>query len=186
MTHNEAHEIVLVSSQADDFVELAATHGGTLYLDDRPQAAGLSFRALLRLPAHAEEAISTRDTGVYRAICRTIKPGPVSDMAVFPMLRRSSLTHDAADAHWRDVHAPLALVHHAAMSQYLQLSITETLSGVAYDGIALCGFRSLDDLKNHFYSGEDSVQIIADDVRKFADTRRSPRRLITRIVASPQ
>ncbi len=83
-----------------------------------------------------------------------------------------------ADAHWRDRHAPLALEHHAFMTHYTQLSVVHHIAGRELDGFALCGFASLDDLRNKFYTRDASRAVIADDVQRFADTRRSPRRLI--------
>jgi hypothetical protein len=76
------------------------------------------------------------------------------------------------------VHAPLALEHHAAMSQYTQLSVLQQISGTSYDGFALCGFESIDDLRQRFFTTPASRDVILADIARFADTRKSPRRLI--------
>jgi hypothetical protein len=64
------------------------------------------------------------------------------------------------------------------MTHYTQLSVVHRIAGLDLDGFALCGFASIDDLRNKFYTRDSSRAIIADDVQRFADTRRSPRRLI--------
>ena len=64
------------------------------------------------------------------------------------------------------------------MTHYTQLSVTHTLKGPEYDGFALCGFASEDDLRERFYTTKESVKIIADDVRSFANPKASPPRLI--------
>jgi len=88
------------------------------------------------------------------------------------------ITHQQADAHWRDVHAPLALEHHGFMSHYTQLSVVHTLSGLPLDGFALCGFETIEDLRERFYSRPDGPEVIAADVKNFADLKNSPGRLI--------
>ena len=99
-------------------------------------------------------------------------------IGLFALVRRSELSHREADAHWRDIHAPLALEHHRHMTHYTQLSVVQRLSGAAIDGFAVCGFDSLDDLRDRFFSEPDSRAVITSDIRLFADTKRSPRRLI--------
>jgi len=178
MTVDETPALVIVSNDVTRCVDLALRYQGLLYVDERSGTVDLPFTALLQLPADAPVTGQAEDLGVYRVRCRVLKAGIADVVALFPMIRKPSMSHAAADAHWRDQHAPLALIHHRAMSRYEQLEVTDTIAGVPYDGFALCGFPSLDDLKNRFYNDSDSVQVIADDVRRFADTRRSPRRLI--------
>ena len=159
--------------------QLAATSGGTLYLDERPDWQHLPFRGLLVVGIEDAEAIrSIGDVGTYRLEQRVIKPGQAQVFGLFPMVRAPSLTHEQADAHWRDVHGPLALEHHGFMTHYLQLSVVEVLSGLPLDGFALCGFTSEADLRERFYSTEDGPAAIAADVARFSDLKRSPRRLI--------
>ena len=126
------------------------------------------------------------DVGLYRVSVRPMRyqrrswpPESVTPgvTAVFPMLRRADLTHDQADAHWREVHAPLALRHHPGMWHYLQVSVDEVVAGPAYDGIALCGFPSEQELRERFFGGPEDRDIISADVALFADVVRSPRRV---------
>ena len=67
------------------------------------------------------------------------------------------------------------------MTEYLQLNVLDTLSGIAFDGIALCGFDSEEDLRQRFFSEPNGPEIIAADIQRFADTKRSPRRLIAAV-----
>jgi len=97
--------------------------------------------------------------------------------AAFGMVRRPDLTHEQADTHWRDVHAPLALRHHPGMWHYHQVSIDEVLDGPAYDGIALCAFASEQELAERFFGGPEDQEVIRADVATFADSVRSPRRV---------
>ena len=73
----------------------------------------------------------------------------------------------------------LQMIHHIHMTDYHQLSVVHKISGADYDGFALCGFASVEDIRERFFTEEASVQIIRDDVRTFADPKASPRRLIT-------
>jgi hypothetical protein len=164
-------------------LELAASTAkalhGTLYCDQRQEWQHLPFRALLTCvtdnPAQLE-AVS--EVGLYLICRRLIKPGDAAAVGLFPLVRRPDLSHADADAHWRDVHAPLALEHHAHMTHYTQLSVLHRFSGAAVDGFALCGFSSTSDLRERFYTRDESRSIIGADVRNFADTQNSPRRLI--------
>ena len=97
--------------------------------------------------------------------------------AAFAVVRHPGLTHEQADDHWRDVHAPLALRHHPGMWHYHQVSIAEVLEGPAYDGIALCAFASEQDLVERFFGDEHDREIILADVATFADPTGSPRRV---------
>jgi uncharacterized protein (TIGR02118 family) len=97
--------------------------------------------------------------------------------AAFAMLRRPGLTHEQADAHWRDIHAPLALRHHPGMWHYHQVSVDTVLAGPAYDGIALCAFASDQELRERFFGGDEDRAVITADVATFADTTNSPRRV---------
>jgi hypothetical protein len=52
------------------------------------------------------------------------------------------------------------------------------LKGEPFDGFALCAFNTEEDLRERFFTTPESVEIIQNDVAKFADTQRSGRRLI--------
>ena len=101
---------------------------------------------------------------------------------VFPMVANPEIGPKAADTHWREQHAPIALDVHTAMTHYYQLSIVHRFSGEDWNGLALCCFASEDDLRNKFYNSPEGKRRVAADVMKFADTRNSPRRVVTRSV----
>ena len=104
----------------------------------------------------------------------TASPGVT---AAYPMVRRPGLTHEQADAHWRDVHAPLALRHHPGMWHYHQISIDDVLAGPVWDGIALCAFASAQDLSERFFGDDHDRDVITADVARFSDVTGSPRRV---------
>ena len=171
----------VASSSAVRLHKHAALAGGTLYVDERSDTAKLPFAALYTTVTDDIEPLQgLADVGLYLLCSRVIKAGEAGIYGLFPMLRHPDKSHKAADHHWRDIHAPLALQHHAAMTHYVQLSVLQTLSGQAYDGFALCGFSSLADLKEHFFTTPESVSVIAADIAKFADTDNAPRRLIAK------
>jgi uncharacterized protein (TIGR02118 family) len=129
---------------------------------------------------------SVADLGLYEVSVRPMRhqrqfwpPGSASPgvTAAFGMLRRPDLTHAQADAHWRDIHAPLALRHHPGMWHYHQVSIDAVLDGRVYDGIALCAFASEQELAERFFGGPEDQEVIRADVATFADTTNSPRRV---------
>ena len=64
------------------------------------------------------------------------------------------------------------------MTHYYQLSIVHRFAGPQWNGFALCCFKTESDLRLHFFNSKDGERRIAEDVRKFADTRRSPRRVV--------
>lgn len=173
--------------------QLAQDINGALLEDVRAAdgpVEGLPFQALVCGATDQAEAFGdVADVGAYLVCERTVKVRPKVQsgeqpgvVGVFTMVARSSLGHAQADAHWRDVHAPLALSAHVAMTNYRQLSVVHTFHGPAWDGFALCGFDSLDDLRERFFVSEAYQRQIQDDVRQFADGRKSPRRVIAREV----
>ncbi len=171
-------ELAIASTDVTAAQALARRLRGTLYADDRP-IPGLPFQALATLTTDdLESIVATADVGLYLVCRRLVKPGHAGIVGLFPLIRRPTLTHAEADAHWRDIHAPLALEHHGFMTHYTQLSVIHTFFGVPYDGFAICGFATAEDLRERFYSGPDSRPVIAADVETFADTARSPRRLV--------
>lgn len=171
-------EFAVASNNLARCTEIAGELNAHLYIDDRG-ARGLPFQALLTATTDTLSILeSAADVGLYIVCRRLIKPGEANSIGLFPLLHHPERTHEASDAHWRDIHAPLALVHHAHMTHYTQLSVVQTLSGRPYDGFALCGFASEEDLRERFFTTKESVQVIQDDVSKFADVSKSPRRLI--------
>ena len=171
-------EFAVASNQTSACAELAGRLNAHLYVDERP-TEGLPFRALMTATTDELEPLADlADVGLYVVLRRLVKPGEPKRIALFPMVHHPDKTHTECDAHWRDVHAPLALVHHEAMTHYTQLSVVHCISGEPWDGFAMCGFESEDDIRNNFYTTRESVKIIADDVVKFANPQASPRRLI--------
>ena len=172
-------ELAVASTDVSAARALASSLGGTLYADERDASAKLPFRALATVVTDDLEALAAAaDVGMYLVCRRLVKPGTPKVVGLFPLVHHPDKTHQQADAHWRDVHAPLALRHHAFMTHYTQLSVVQTLRGAELDGFALCGFDSMEDLRERFFSEPDSRDVITEDIQKFADTRRSPRRLI--------
>jgi uncharacterized protein (TIGR02118 family) len=168
---------------------LARSLSGTAFVDERPDAGSeeraLPFRALVT--AVTDDATPLLEVGEVGAwiVCRRVMkaraatPTPLPGViALYPMVRIPSLSHAEADRYWRDRHAPLALRHHVGMSHYTQLSIVHRLSGPEWDGFALCGFDSIEDLRERFFDGPEGRVAIREDVARFADGSRSPRRLI--------
>ena len=179
--HAERHtlEVAAASTDIEGSRALARSLDGTLYVDAREDHRQLPFRALITVTTDDLAPVAAlADVGLYVICRRLIKAGTPTVIGLFPLVHHPDLTHAQADAHWRDRHAPLALEHHAFMTHYTQLSVVHHIAGRELDGFALCGFASLDDLRNKFYTRDASRAVIADDVQRFADTRRSPRRLI--------
>lgn len=161
-----------------DAIDIAQQAGGTALIDERQDTAKLPFAGIALVVADDLATLSARaDAGLHLVCKRTIKPGTANVYGLYPLVHHPDLTHQQTDAHWRDKHGPLALEHHAYMTHYVQLSIVQTLAGRPLDGIALCGFDSVDDLKNRFYTAPASEQVIAEDIAKFADLKKSPRGL---------
>ena len=182
-----AHELVITSNDVEGSRALAQRLGGILYIDDRTDTGQLPFRALIRLPMDGRPGVESADlaalsVGTYRVTAREIKSGAMSVVSLHTMVRHPDLSHAQADAHWHLQHGPLALIHHPWMSQYIQLSVDECLSGPSCDGFALCGFSNLDDLKQRFFAGPPSIEVIRTDVGKFSDVRGSPRRLVAQVI----
>lgn len=172
-------EFTITSTSIEATTQLARQLGGTVYADNRPDTSKLPFSALATMVTDDIGLLQeTADVGLYVTCRRTIKPGSANVYGLFPLIHHPEKTHQQADAHWRDVHAPLALEHHIHMSHYVQLSVVHHLRGPAIDGFALCGFSNLPDLKDRFFTTPESVGVIRDDIENFADTKNSPRRLI--------
>ena len=167
-----------------DAIAVARSIAGTAFVANDGQRDPAFASLVLGADRSAVEGVA--DIGLYRVHLRpmrhqrrfwardTASPGVT---AAFGMLRRPDLAHEVSDAHWRDVHAPLALRHHPGMWHYHQVSIDEVLTGRFYDGIALCAFASDQDLVERFFGGPDDQTVIRDDVATFADMANSPRRV---------
>jgi len=167
-----------------EVVDVARSIGGTAFVAN-VQRREPAFTTLVMGPQR-DGVESVAGVGLYRVQVRQMRhqrrfwpndaPTP-GVTAAFAMLRRPDLTHEQSDAHWRDVHAPLALRHHPGMWHYHQVSVEEVLDGRFYDGIALCAFASEQELTERFFGGPEDQEVIRADVLKFADTTNSPPRV---------
>ena len=164
-------------------IEVARSIGGTAFVANDGQREPVFDSLVIGPDRAALERVA--EIGLYEVEVRPMRhqrrfwPAGVASpgvTAAFAMIRHPDLTHDQADAHWRDVHAPLALRHHPGMWHYHQISITAVLDGAAYDGIALCAFASEQEMAERFFGGPQDRAIIAADVASFADPS-SPRRV---------
>jgi uncharacterized protein (TIGR02118 family) len=186
-------ELVAAGNDAATARAVARSLRGTAFVDDRADAGDLPFRALVTaVTDDAEALLEAADVGAWVVCRRVMKPRAIARgsesrqpgapllgvIALYPMVRHPSLDHATADRYWRDRHAPLALRHHVGMSHYTQLSIVHRLHGPEWDGFALCGFDSREDLRERFFDGPEGRVAIREDVARFADGTRSPRRLI--------
>ena len=165
-------------------VDVARAAGGTAFVAVEGQRDPVFTSMVIASDRAAVEDVA--DIGLYEVTVRrmrhqrrswppdTVSPGVT---AAYPMVRNPGLDHAAADAHWRDVHAPLALRHHPGMWHYHQVSIDEVVAGPVYDGIALCAFASAQDLAERFFGDDDDRAVIAADVARFSDLVNSPRRV---------
>jgi uncharacterized protein (TIGR02118 family) len=104
---------------------------------------------------------------------------------LFRVIRRPDLTHDQFDAHWRDNHAPLALRHHVGMWDYVQCSFDapSTPTSAPLDGMAICKFATLADMKERFFDTDEGRQVIWEDVARFTDAGSGPAmRMVERVL----
>jgi len=177
-------ELLAMGSDHNVAVEVAAALGGRAYLSSDGESERRPFSALVRVDTDNLAMLArAADIALHVAYSRDVKvadgsPPPDRVVAAFPLLHHPDLTHDQADEHWRDVHAPLALQHHSAMCDYTQLSIVTTISGRPLDGVALCAFANRDDLRERFFNDEAARAAIEADVSGFADIAHSPRRVV--------
>ena len=182
-------ELVALGEEGDDARAVATSLGGVAYVDERPHAESLPFRTLVRAVTDDIEALASSATVGLYVVCARTKKSRSSDASGRPeprtgpvtinaMIHHPDQSHRQSDAYWRDGHGPLALRIHVGMADYTQLSVLSTIAGTPYDGFAILGFDSEDDLKNRFYATPGDKHVIYDDVAKFSDLKRSPRRLV--------
>ena len=177
-------ELVALGSDPDAARAAAAATGGRFYVNHPGENAQRPYSTLLRAVTDDLDILAAAaDVALYVCFPREIKmesddPSPKRVIASFAMIRHPDLSHSQSDGHWRDDHGPLALKSHSAMCGYTQLSFLTTLSGMPLDGIAMCAFDTRSDLSARFFDDDKAEQVIAEDVAKFADTRRSPRRVV--------
>ena len=194
-TNHMGNRMVLVAAFRNREVaqRIAAEMRGLVLVASRQDTAHLPFDSLVvgstdDLASFAGAA----DIGAWLACERAVKSASLDRLAsvelpkaigIFTMVAAPQMEPADSDRHWRDVHAPLALEIHAAMTHYYQLSLQHRFHGPEWHGFALCCFESEDDLRHRFYNGPEGEKAIAEDIRRFADTKRSPRRVVAHIVA---
>ena len=181
------YELLAAGNDLEAAESVARSLGGVCYLGDPDEQRELPFRTLVRCVTDTPQSLAPAATGGhYLGFCRVIRERPTTSesgssspgvTAIFPLLHHPDLTHEQSDAHWRDVHAPLALRHHPGMWDYTQLSVVKTLSGLEVDGFALVSFESTASMKERFFGDDNDREVIYQDVAKFADPQ-SPRRVV--------
>jgi hypothetical protein len=165
-------------------VDVARVTGGTAYVAVEGQRDP-AFTSLI-ITEERDALADTADVGLYAVTLRrmrhqrrfwppdTVTPGVT---AAYVMVRRPDLGHRTADAHWRNVHAPLALRHHPGMWHYHQISVDRVLAGASIDGVALCAFASAQEMSERFFGDDEDRAVITTDVARFSDLVASPRRV---------
>ena len=153
--------------------------------------AHLPFGALVLGDSESLMDLKQRtDVGLYLVNERAILNQPLSTLSrdtlpviagIFPMVANQILTPKQRTPIGAS-NAPIALDVHTAMTHYYQLSVLHRFSGEDWNGLALCCFANEDDLRNKFYGSPEGARRVATDVAKFADTKNSPRRVVTRLV----
>jgi uncharacterized protein (TIGR02118 family) len=149
-----------------------------------------SFQALVELggDARAEAAVAAlRDLGgphVYRVATRRVKAYPrtwpdgarTPGVELLAAMRRSpELSHEAFDAHWREVHAPLAVRQNPGLWEYRQNAVlaVETPGSPDFDGIAVLGFASADECRFRLHGSPDDGAALLADLAGVLDLSRS-------------
>jgi hypothetical protein len=184
-----ALKLVAAFSSKESAASFAKETPGHLLSCPKDETAHLPFAALfLGVTDDLDTMKTNADIGVFLVCERAMKNLPLSALSddelpesigVFAMVANPKITPLESDRHWRDRHAPLALEVHTAMTHYYQLSVIHRFDGPEWNGFALCCFASEDDLRHRFFDSREGEKRIAEDVRLFADTKRSPRRVIT-------
>lgn len=185
-------KIAAVFADKEEAGKLAKVSQSLVFEASAETTAHLPFAALVLGDSESLMDLKQRtDVGLYLVNERAILNQPLSALSrdtlpaiagIFPMVANPDIGPKAADAHWREQHAPIALDVHTAMTHYYQLSVLHRFSGEDWNGLALCCFANEDDLRNKFYGSPEGARRVATDVAKFADTKNSPRRVVTRLV----
>ena len=161
------------------------------------ERARSTWSAPLRPTAERDDALAWLSgargyrVGVRELRARPGRPRPAERSPGFVFVatavRAPSLAHDAFDAHWRDRHAPLALVHHAGLCGYEQLSVSAALTAgaPAIDGVALLHFADAESYRTRFYDSDAGRAAIAADTRRFLDLPRCEAALLGEHWARP-
>lgn len=128
--------------------------------------------------------------GLYLVSERSLLNKPLNELSspelpasvgIFPMVASPKVGKAAADEHWQNAHAPLALEVHEAMTHYYQLSVLHRFFGPDWNGLALCCFASETDLREKMHNSAEGKRRIREDIVRFADTQTSPRRVVATV-----
>ena len=130
------------------------------------------------LPSRHELYAVARDVNVFRVDPNQVKTWdrswPDGEYApgvkyVSFVRRAEGISHGQFVRHWTEVHAPLALVHHAGLADYTQnvVRVTYTPGGAGIDGVAELRFRTRADFEDRFYDSDAGKAVIRADVPKF-------------------
>ena len=181
-------ELVAIGNDIEVAISTSLHLDGICYLADPNDERVLPFRTMVRcITDSPQDLMPAAEEGMYFTFSRVVRERNTSAesgvaspgvTAIFPLLHHPDLTHEQSDAHWRDIHAPLALQHHPGMWDYTQLSVVSTLNGPEIDGFALVSFDSLDSMKERFFGDDNDRDAIYRDVASFANPE-SPRRVVT-------
>ena len=176
-------------SDREKAAETAVRTGGINLAATSAETNHLPFASLvLAVTDELDLFVGDADAGSYLVCERPIKNTPLlqltkenqpGSIGIFTMVANADLGARESDRHWRDKHAPLALEVHTAMTHYYQLSVLQRFNGPVWNGFALCCFKNEDDLRNRFFNTPEGETAIARDVAKFADSRKSPRRVLS-------
>ena len=95
----------------------------------------------------------------------------------FACWRNPDWSHEQFSAHWRDIHAPLAVEHHPGMEDYTQCELARAITPDArdYDGVAILQFDSIEDYQTRMFANAEGERIIGEDVARFGDMARLDR-----------
>jgi uncharacterized protein (TIGR02118 family) len=153
-----------------------------IYRRDDAVAAGhpalrlrAGFNAMLEYNRAPELAgFGSELVGAFRVNQRCLRVASRPGVALVVPVYRAQLSPAEFDAHWRDVHAPLALAHHVGMCGYDQNTVLEALhpGSPGYDGIAVLRFPSAAALREGLFDSPDGQAAILADTRRFVNVRR--------------
>jgi uncharacterized protein (TIGR02118 family) len=132
-----------------------------------PRDARELATAKAALAPHASPLLAVREV-VHWSADENLPEGMV--VLVYFVRRRSDLSFEDFEAHYRERHAPLARVHHPGIARYVQnFAADGGRDGI--DAVSELWFRSEEDARTRFYRDDESRRVIGEDVRRFLDLR---------------
>lgn len=138
----------------------------------------------------SERVRSLPDVAIHRTTSRRLRrhrmtwdPGrPTPGVGIiFDIRRNAALDRPAFDAHWRDVHGPLALAHHIGMWDYEQVTVVGG-DTAGLDGFAIVQFPTVEDASERFFDTRDGAAIVSADAAAFTDAATLTRTSTTEYV----